>query len=124
LRERGSELVDQLGAALGNSLEDPDKFFLAVYASTVCKELGVGDYPFEARNPRDEAVQQDRETIAFLAAQRVAACWLQDNPGSIAAREVSQLGLFAEPERHLVLLYEMWQRVQSELTVGAEEQWR
>jgi hypothetical protein len=92
----------------GTLYERGAKFALGAYLDAALKQHVFDLDPFTSKRPGDEEVQADREVIAFEASQFVASKWLVISPDSEAAREVSEMGLFAGPDSHCRLLKEMW----------------
>jgi hypothetical protein len=113
LTQNKEELLSQLQTYLHKPDKNRDELALAIYLDAVVKRDVLGIDPFASKHPGDEAHQETREYIAFLAAEHVGQRWLDEHPDSELAELVADFSIYAPDFMHRAFLYEIWPSVRS-----------
>jgi hypothetical protein len=115
LVQNKEEVLGQLATFLSKPNKTRDDMALAIYLDTVVKRDVLDIDPFPNQQPGDEAHQEFREDIAFLATEQVGQRWLDEHPDSELAKHVADLSIYAPDFMHRAFLYEIWPSVRSKL---------
>jgi hypothetical protein len=101
-------VLGQIETFLNKPNKTRDDMALAIYLDAVVKRDVLGIDPFASNQPGDEAHQESREYIAFLATEHVAKTWLEEHPDSELASIITDATLYAPDFIQQAFLYEMW----------------
>ncbi len=108
LRRNRDAVLNSVAAFLHKQNKTRDDLAFGIYLDVALKSAVYGMDPFSGKRPTDEAIQDDRRVIAFMATEWVASQWLAMHPHSQSAHDVLVLNIFASDDSHHAFLQEIW----------------